>query len=247
MPFLNMDRIKDHIRVAKQQEMDQVGIVMIETVRKNYEGFTKEQVQRATAARDALAMVAHPRAERVNQVVAVKNWPFTPKDLTNGELIFGPDRGAMRGKTVRRRPGKVRPQLVSIPQQLYERIQEVVLAADVMFVDGLPFFVTLSRGIKLFTIEYLPSRTVDQLISNLNKAIKLYRRGGYVVRVALMDMEFEPLVRKSEDVVINTTAAREHVGDIERYIRTQKERARSVIAELPYREFLPDPFIICLM
>ena len=130
MPYLNMDHIKDLIRVAKQQEMDQVGIVMIETVRKNYEGFTKEQVRRATGARDALAMMAHPRAERVNQVVsstsAVRNWPFTSKDLTNGDLIFGPDRGAMRGKTVRQRPGRVRPQLVSIPQQLYERINRNV-------------------------------------------------------------------------------------------------------------------------
>lgn len=62
-----------------------------------------------------------------------------------------------------------------------------------------------------------------------------------------MDMEFEPLIDKSEDVLINTTAAREHVGDIERYIRTQKERSRSVIAELPYKEFMPDPFIVRLM
>ena len=157
MPFLDMNRRKDHVRIASNDELNQVGIVMIETVRKNYEGFTKEQVERAKAARDALAMMAHPRADRVNQVVsstsAVRNWPFTAKDLANGELIFGPDRGAMRGKTTRQRPGRVRPQLVSIPQQLYERIREVVLAADVMFVDGLPFFVTLSRGIKLFTID----------------------------------------------------------------------------------------------
>eukprot|EP00956_Cyclotella_meneghiniana_P028301 scaffold65295_cov71-Cyclotella_meneghiniana.AAC.14 len=251
MPFLDMSRLKDHLRIASKDELHQVGIVMIETVRNNYEGFTKEQVERAKAARDALAMMAHPRADRVNQVVsstsAVRNWPFNAKDLANGELIFGPDRGALRGKTTRQRPGRVRPQLVSIPQQLYERIREVVLAADVMFVDGLPFFVTLSRGIKLFTIEYLPSRTAEQLIINLNKVVKLYRRGGYIVRVALMDMEFEPLIDKSDDVLINTTAAREHVTDIERYIRTQKERCRSVVSELPYKEFMPDPFIIRLM
>eukprot|EP00956_Cyclotella_meneghiniana_P035517 scaffold115573_cov38-Cyclotella_meneghiniana.AAC.1 len=251
MPYLDMDNLKKHVRVATDEELQEVGIVMIETVRNNYEGFTKEQVQRAKDARDALAMMAHPRADRVNQVVsstsAVRNWPFTAKDLANGDLIFGPDRGAMRGKTTRKKPSKVRPQLVSIPQQLFERIREVVLAADVMFVDGLPFFVTLSRGIKLFTIEYLPSRTAEQLISNLNKVVKLYRRGGYVVRVALMDMEFEPLVDQSEDVLINCTAAREHVTDIERYIRTQKERCRAVVSELPYKDYMPDPFIIRLM
>jgi hypothetical protein len=30
-----------------------------------------------------------------------------------------------------------------------------------------------------------------------------------------MDMEFEPLVDVMDEVVVNTTAAREHVGDIE--------------------------------
>jgi hypothetical protein len=40
-----------------------------------------------------------------------------------------------------------------------------------------------------------------------------------------MDMEFEPLVDTMEEVVINTTAAREHLGDIERKIREIKKGA----------------------
>ena len=258
MPYLDMTKLQDHVRAATPAEMthvlkriEELGIVLVDTVRKRYEGFTKEQISRAKEARDALAMMAHPPATRVHQVVssttAVKNWPFNHEDLTNGDLIFGPDRGALRGKTVRKKPEKVRPQLVKIPQQLFERIREVVLTADVMFVNGLPFFVTLSRGIKLWTIEFLPSRTVNQLLSHLTKVIKLYRRGGFVVRTALMDMEFEPLVDKCEDCLINTTAAREHVTDIERHIRTQKDRSRSVLSELPYKDFMPDPFVIRLM
>ena len=36
-----------------------------------------------------------------------------------------------------------------------------------------------------------------------------------MVRTCLMDMEFEKLKNKVESIIINTTAAREHVGDIE--------------------------------
>jgi hypothetical protein len=43
----------------------------------------------------------------------------------------------------------------------------VTLVADVMFVNGLPFLVTSSRGISLVTIEYLPSRTAKRLAITL--------------------------------------------------------------------------------
>jgi hypothetical protein len=97
--------------------------------------------------------------------------------------------------------------MVSIPRELFEHIKNVTLAADVMFCNGLPFFVTVSRDIKLITVEFLPSRTVESLCSKLSKVLKVYRRGGFAVRTCLMDMEFKPLVDDFEEAVINVTAA----------------------------------------
>jgi hypothetical protein len=62
-----------------------------------------------------------------------------------------------------------------------------------------------------------------------------------------MDMEFDKMVNDMDEVIINTTAAREHVGDIERCIRTIKERARSVTSELPYKKCMPNQIIIHLL
>ena len=85
-----------------------------------------------------------------------------------------------------------------------------------MFVYGLPIFVTLLGKITLVTAEYMPSRKVGQLGKSLRKMVKLYAKGGFIVRLALMDKKFD----KVEDLVdlleTNTTAAREHVGKIER-------------------------------
>eukprot|EP00956_Cyclotella_meneghiniana_P039836 scaffold180856_cov40-Cyclotella_meneghiniana.AAC.1 len=171
------------------------------------EGFTKEEVCQcqATKARDAMAMMAHPPLDKMKHLVSntnlVKNIPFTVTDLNNSELLFGRDRGAIRGKT----------------------------------------------GIKLYTAEFTPSRTVEMLTSKLMKVVRIYRRGGYLVRTALMDMEFKPLADHSDDVNINTTSAREHVGDIERGIRFIEERARSTVSELPFKHCMPDVFIIHLV
>ncbi len=87
-----------------------------------------------------------------------------------------------------------------------------MLVADAMFVNGLPFLVTSLQGISLVTIEYLKSRTARRLIDTLERVIRI------IVQTALMDMEFKKLRDKLPNVILNTTAAREHVGEIERKI-----------------------------
>ncbi len=62
----------------------------------------------------------------------------------------------------------------------------------------------------------------------------------------MMDMEFEKLVDLLPNVTINTTAAREHVGEIERKIQVIKERARGTMNTLPYPQ-LPRLMTIKIM
>ena len=163
MPYIDMDRPEEHISRLTAKE----GVACVETVRKNMQGFTLEECTRAKGARDAMAMMAHPSEAKMRNLVSsgnVVNMPYTSTDISNSRALFGPDRGAIRGKTVRQRPSRVRPELIVLPQQMYEKLRDVILTADVMFVNGWPNFVTLSRGIKLITIEFLPSRTADQLL-----------------------------------------------------------------------------------
>ena len=62
----------------------------------------------------------------------------------------------------------------------------------------------------------------------------------------MMDGEFEKVKSHLNNVVINTTAAKEHVGEIERVIRIIEERARGIIATLPFK-FIPRQMLIELM
>ncbi len=59
-------------------------------------------------------------------------------------------------------------------------------------------------------------------------------------------MEFKKLKDRMPYVVLNTTAAREHVGEIERKIRVVKERAHEKFSALPYL-MLPKLMITKLM
>ena len=107
-----------------------------------------------------------------------------------------------------------------IPRDFYTLNKFVTLTADVMFVCGIPFLVAYSRSIKFTTTEYIPTRTAGQLAKLLMKVVYGYARDGFVVNLMLMDMEFEKVKDEPPLVEVNTTAAREHLPQIERRIRT---------------------------
>ncbi|KAK1739282.1 hypothetical protein QTG54_009825 [Skeletonema marinoi] len=84
-----------------------------------------------------------------------------------------------------------------------------------MFVNGLPFFVTLSRNIRFATVQFVPRRTANDLSNVLNEVLMLYKRAGFICQTALMDGEFEKLKAKlSDKIVINISSKNEHVAEI---------------------------------
>ena len=106
--------------------------------------------------------------------------------------MYGPSVPGLKGWTTREKvKGGTPVERVSITQEFYRLNKFVTIATDVMFVSGVPFFVTYLRKIKLLTVEYLPRRTAKQLANTLRKVIFLHARGGFVVRHAMMDMEIE--------------------------------------------------------
>ena len=83
--------------------------------------------------------------------------------------------------------------------------------------------------------EHVKSRTAKQLAKSIKRVMQLYGRAGMVVQTVLMDMEFDKTIDELSDrTVVNTSAAREHVAEIERQIRTAKERCRAIVSTLPF-------------
>ena len=113
----------------------------------------------------------------------------------------------------------------------------MTLVADVFFVNEITFLIALSCKIKFVTVKHIRTRTSTQLSNSLAKVCRLYVRTSYSVTVILLDMEFEPVdAIMPETVTCNFTAAREHVGEIERKIRVIKERGRSTITTFPFKK-----------
>ena len=120
-------------------------------VKKNMEGYSRKEVKRAIMARVTQSKVANPPDSKFKLMVnspTLKNCPVTVQDITNSGAIFGPDLPGLQGRSTRQKPKKVVPEYMGIPRAIYERYKYVTLTADVMFVNGIAFLVSLSRGIR---------------------------------------------------------------------------------------------------
>ena len=65
--------------------------------------------------------------------------------------------------------------------------------------------------------------------------MQLYARGDFIIRVIIMDIEFERINDNMGLVDANTTTAREHVAEIERGIRLLNERSQFEVRSLLFQ------------
>ena len=178
-----------YLDLAELEAKASPNVAMVQTVRNNMEGFTEREVKRATLAGRAQQMIGCPTDEEFMSNVSTGSLkgpcPISPVDVANKRVIFGPDLPNIQGKTVRTKPDRVDTDNDITIHSDYHRFVAVTLTADIMFVNGLPFLTTLSQRIRLCTSEHLPTRTAPQLGSSLMKIVRLYARGGFVVKVIL--------------------------------------------------------------
>ena len=77
------------------------GHVMLETVRKNLEMFSKSEIERAELARAVQQQIWHPMDEHVKSIVSqqsLKNIPISTTDVTNTKTLFEPSVARMSGQ-----------------------------------------------------------------------------------------------------------------------------------------------------
>jgi hypothetical protein len=171
-------------------------MMLVNTLQGNFKGYTRHDIKRAKEARHIQGMIANPTEKEFAGMVCERlltNRPITVRNVDNANRIFDPDLANLRGKTTRTKPERVRGKNVQILRDFIQLHKYVTLVVDVMFVNGLPFLVTSLRGLSLVTIEHLPSRTAKHLTLTLERVFRIYATAGFMVQMAMIDMEFEKL------------------------------------------------------
>ena len=94
------------------------------------------------------------------------------------------------------------------PPTIIEQYGNIMLSADIMHVNGIPFFVMRSRHIHFGTVDVLPSLQAVDIGTALRHVVNIYACGGFQVTTAMMDGAFAGLqdICNQLQVTLNTTS-----------------------------------------
>ena len=214
--------------------------LVVNTVKENRKNYTNNDYLRALRARELQITMERPSTTTFLDLLkknGITNCPVTPADVEAAEYILGPYIGSLKGKTTRRSPPIVDSPVTAVPAGVLQEYRKVTLCVDVMYVNRVAMLVSISRKIRFGTLEVIPNNKSTVLMKGLKSILQVYQRGGFQVEAALMDGEFGHLRGElaSMGVTLNETSRDEHMGEIERFIRTIKERMRAIYNTLPFQ------------
>jgi hypothetical protein len=215
-------------------------LTMVSTVKSESEGFSKRQLEQAKTARDLQAKVGNPSIQDLKAIIQsnlIVNCPITAEDIDRAEKIYGPSVPILKGKTTRQAPTTVVSDYMTVPPQILSANKDMTLSGDLLFVNKAPFFATISDHIKITTAEHIANRKIKSLVQASKHVQAVYAARAFHDKSMLMDGEFVHLKYdlSSTGIILNTTAANEHVPKIEGQIRVIKERVRATRHTLPFK------------
>jgi hypothetical protein len=114
-----------------------------------------------------------------------------------------------------------------------------------MFVNKIPFFMTISSQIKFGTGEILKDQYNKTILAAIKQVKSVYAKCGFQILHMLMEGQFESWRADLAGLQINpkTVSNGEHVPEIERRISTVKEHTRCIYNTLPFPQIPPHMLI----
>src|SRR5210317_875477 len=233
----------------------------VQQVDENMEGFSRNEVEKAKQARKLYHMVGAPTIENFKMMITgnmIKNCPMSVADVEVSKKIWGKDISRLKGTTVRKTPRAVVDMTVDIPDELREKISDIHLHMDVMWINGHRFLTTIGHLVYYRTCSYIESTSAKELYCALDKVMKTYNAAGYRVKTIKCDREFQRIMEDIKEQMevtmvynnkftregkINISNAGDHFPAAERNNRTIKEAFRTGLLRSRYKR-IPKTMII---
>ena len=143
---------------------------MVQTVHGNKSTFTKKELAAADRARELYQAIRRP------------GYKVFHDTLQNGPLM---------GKTVCTIPKRLDISTMYYASSSFvNKYKNLTLAIYIIYLDSIPFLLTVSRDIHLYTIEKIEDQENVTLLKYLKKVTSMYNAKGFYVQYILADSKF---------------------------------------------------------
>ena len=193
---------------------------VIDSLDDNKTKFAKRNVEQATTARRFKEIAVFLSNKTLTHCITnnvIKNNPITLRDVSIMNKMLGKNIHALQGKTTIKKNTIVERDLdpIPIPPTIEQYYSSLTIAADVLFVNGIPVLATVCQGIKYGTVKPIASTKIPDLQSVIAGVIQSYKIREFTVVCLLVDIQFKALEDCFKNVTVNVVSRAEHVTDIE--------------------------------
>jgi hypothetical protein len=211
--------------------------VLLETVHGNEMLLTNRELKGAKLASEWYAKLGFPSTADLKAAInlgSIKNIDITAADVDNAERVYGRQLGNILGKLT-----NVKTKPLLLDSHLRKVIEPVILSGDIMFIEGLAFLITVSKRLTLVSAAELKDRSADTMRAAIYDIFSHYSSNQFKVQTVIFDGEGAigaiATDLKLDGIEVVQTSRGQHVPDVERAIRTLKERIRGFLNTLPFR------------
>jgi hypothetical protein len=147
--------------------------VLVTTVEENKFKYTNHDYSHAKLARHIQTLVGRPELKDFLHHLdnnALPHSSIQGQDAINVHAIFGRDVNSLKGKITKQQLKVIIGAVANnLPQTIMEHYREINLCIDIMFVNQIPFFMSISKHIRFLTCELLENRKAPSLIQALKR------------------------------------------------------------------------------
>ena len=123
----------------------------------------------------------------------IENCKLSVQNIDTAQDIWRMDISALKVNTVQGKPTVVALDRIKITKAIANLKKTVFLTAYIFFVNGIPFFISLSRKIYFTGVSHLKGRTVVTIFYAVRAVFIFYLQQGFCIQTVHADGEFGAL------------------------------------------------------
>jgi hypothetical protein len=105
--------------------------------------------------------------------------------------IFGRNLGLIKGETTCRQLKGILSNIANLPKEIMLRYCDITLYIDIMYLNTIPLFMSISRNVKFITCTALNNRKEKTLMNTITEINSIYQKRGICITLILSDGGFE--------------------------------------------------------
>ena len=210
----------------------------LSTVSKNKEFYSKKEIKIADEVRNLQSNICWPSSSDLKSYITegdIITFPYTQDAVDHGNDIYGPQVPLLKGKTVRLKQSHVNnlPR-INIPSLHISKNPNEEIDMDYFHVNGLTFFHTKSKRVKKLTTNRCIGTGRKECFEHIKRITVMYTNIGFSINIYNRYNAFRMLTDDIGEGCLNIVGRKEHVGPIERSIRTIKEKGSVYVLVLAF-------------